>query len=177
MNAHPKLLSGVVVLLAAAICPVAWAQSPSLDSLSIMPPAPTIADAVLVQAGGTHNTSGNPTIRTESRRIGNDIRMDVLIEETFVGAPPQINPWTQTVNFGTLPAGAYNVDARLFWRERAISPEFPDPWPFPDSFGLPLFPNANGMLSATFAVVPEPSTALWLAAGLLGFVAVRFRRT
>jgi hypothetical protein len=172
MYAHCKRLVGAALLLVATSPLSARGQSPSLDSLSFLPPAPTVADDVMIQAGGTHNTSGGPAIRTESRRIGNDIRMDVLIEETFVGAPPQINPWTQSVNFGTLPAGTYNVDARLFWRERAISPPFPDPWQFPDTFGLPLFPNANGRLTGTFTVVPEPSAAMLLVVGLVGLSVV-----
>jgi hypothetical protein len=150
--------------------PVARAQSPSLDSLSILPSAPTVAVDVMAQVGGIYNTSGSPNIRTEIRRIATEIRLDVLIDELPVGAPAQMNPWSRTVSLGLLPAGTYSVDARLFWTYRFVEPQFPTPWLFPDAFGEPLRPGSNGRLTVMFTVVPEPSavTLLVIAMTLLG---------
>jgi hypothetical protein len=165
------------VALLGIVAGPAWAQSPSLDSLGILPPLPTTAVDVMAQVGGTHNTSGQPTIRTELRRIDSDIRLDILIDEFFVGAPAVIEPWSRTESLGILPIGTYILDARLFWVERGIGPSFPDPWPFPDSFGLPLSPGANGMQSMTFTVVPEPSTVLLMLGVAMGVFAGVHRYT
>jgi hypothetical protein len=174
MFAHLNRLLGIV-LLGIVISP-ARAQSPSLDSLGILPLVPTTTVDVMATVGGTHNTSGQPNIRTELRRIGNDIRLDVLIDEFFVGAPPRIEPWSRTEGLGMLPAGTYNLDARLFWVERGIGSTFPDPWPFPDTFGLPLGPGSNGMLTTTFTVVPEPSTLLATMCAVISVLATLRQR-
>jgi hypothetical protein len=174
MYVHPYRLFGSALL--GIVATHAWAQSPSLDSLNILPPAPATTVDIMAQVGGTHNTSGQPNIRTELRQTANDIRLDVLIDELFVGAPAMIEPWSRTLSLGMLPIGTYNLDARLFWVERGIGPAFPDPWPFPDSFGLPLRPGSNGMLSTTFTVVPEPSAVLLVTGAAIGVLATIRRR-
>jgi hypothetical protein len=155
----------------------ARAQSPSLDSLLILPT--NLSHAVEVQAslGGTVNISGAPIVRTESLRLSNNIWVDVLIDELPVAAPPVIAPWSATESLGMLPVGTYNVRARLFWDSRIGSvSSFPTPWTFPDSYGQPLFPNANGLLTTTFMVVPEPScTGLIVGASLACWRAFRPR--
>jgi len=169
MNTIPRRLVAVAVFGAVLPAVEAFAQSPSLDSLAILPPSPTISSDVVAQLGGIVNNSGGPIIRTESRRQNNAIRVDILIDELPVGAPPQMVPWSQGQNVGMLPSGTYNLTARLFWDFRSgLTSSFPDPWTFPDTYGSPLSPSANGMLTATFTVVPEPLGSALAGVGIAG---------
>jgi hypothetical protein len=122
------------------------------------------------------NNAGSPIIRLESRRLANDILLDVLIDELPVLAPPIIVPWMRTENLGILPAGTYNLTARLIWDYR-IGPNspFPDPWPFPDSDDPPLFPGPTATLMTTFTVVPEPTGVTLVLCGAMGMAAMRRR--
>jgi hypothetical protein len=168
----------VIALLSLTPSSLATAQSPSLDTLLILPVNPSTATNVVAQVGGIVNTSGGPIIRTESRRFANDIRLDVLIDELPVLAPPQMNPWSDFESFGMLPAGTYNVTARLFWDYRSgPASSFPDPWTFPDSYGQPLRPGSNGMLTTAFTVIPEPfGFAIIAQAAICGAALLRRRR-
>jgi hypothetical protein len=151
----------LAVALAMLAFSEAAAQSPSLDALNVLPPSPTTSDNVQAQVGGVHNVSGAPIIRTEWRRLGSDIRLDVLIDELPVLAPALMLPYSRQQDFGALPAGVYTLTARLFWDYRfGTLSSFPDPWLFPDAYGQPLTPGSNGTLTSAFAVVPEPSVAI-----------------
>jgi hypothetical protein len=80
MNTSLNRLVGAVLVV--VLSP--WglhAQSPSLDTLIISPSNPNPSTDVLANVGGIVNISGFPIILTESRRINNDIRLDVLIDE------------------------------------------------------------------------------------------------
>jgi len=156
----------------------ARAQSPSLDTLLILPTNPTPANDVLANLGGNVNITGTPILRTESRRVNDDIRVDVLIDELPVLAPAQIVPWSEIESLGMLPVGTYNVTARLFWDYR-VGPNssFPTPWTFPDSYGRPLNSSANGLLATTFTVVPEPSAAELAGGTALACLCAHRRRT
>jgi hypothetical protein len=158
MNRSPSRRLTLALALALVSAVDARAQSPSLDTLLLLPTNPTPAVDVLANLGGSVNISGLPIVRTESRRVDTDIRVDVLIDEFPVLAPPVIAPWSELESLGMLPVGTYNVTARLFWDYR-VGPNssFPTPWTFPDSFGQPLNPSSNGLLTTTFTVVPEPS--------------------
>jgi hypothetical protein len=174
MYALIKRLFAIAIIIMLALTFDANAQSPSLDSLLVLSPTSTTADDVTAQVGGTHNTSGSPIIRTEWRRLNNDIRLDVLIDELPVLAPAMIEPWSRTENFGMLPVGTYDLEARLFWDYRSgPNSSFPDPWTFPDTYGQPLFLGANRTLVTTFTVVPEPSAVLLLLGGGVALAARR----
>src|SRR5688572_19018185 len=101
----PLMYAYITRLLAIALlgilAPVhALAQSPSLDSLLILPPSPNPSTEVLANLGGIVNMTGMPNIRTESRRIDNDIRVDVLIDESGVLAPAVMVPWMENESLG-----------------------------------------------------------------------------
>jgi hypothetical protein len=173
MNAQFKCAFTVALFAARA----ANAQSPSLDTLLILPSNPSTTTDVVAQVGGIVNVSGDPIILTESRRVNNDIRLDVLIDELPVLAPAQMLPWSDYQSFGMLPAGTYNVTARLFWDWRSgPNSSFPVPWTFPDSYGLELRPGSNGTLSTTFTVVPEPHGVALMGVAILAVRAARRRR-
>jgi hypothetical protein len=173
MNTSFNRVLGIVLLVVLPPLGV-HAQSPSLDTLLILPPNPNTLTDVLANVGGIVNISGLPIILTESRRINNDIRLDVLIDELPVLAPAVMAPWSASESFGTLPAGTYNVTARLFWDYRSgPNSSFPQPWTFPDSYGEPLRPGSNGTLMTTFTVVPEPTAVLLASCGAIGLQVLR----
>jgi PEP-CTERM motif len=149
----------------------AWAQI-TLESLSVAPPAPTTADSVIASVGGMVNVWDTTNFRTEWKREGTDIFVDVL--DDFVPAPPefvpQMVPYTEQAALGNLPAGTYDLTARLFALHRQLPGEssFPDPWTFPA-----IHDGLVGTLATTFTVVPEPSSLVLAMAGAL----LLFRRS
>lgn len=147
-----------------------WAASASaqvtLESLSVAPPARTTADSVIASVGGMVNRLELPNFRTEWKREGTDILVDVLHD--FIPAPPvfpsiEMIPYTEDVTLGNLPAGTYDLTARLFSLHRQLPGEspFPDPWTFPT-----IHDGLVGTLATTFTVVPEPSSLVLAIAGL-----------
>jgi hypothetical protein len=89
------------------------AQAPTLQSLNIQPAAPTAVDAILASISGTVNLSGSPIIRTESRRVGSDILLDVLIDELPVAAPAQIVPCSRDTSLGLLPVHSWGFPTKM----------------------------------------------------------------
>jgi hypothetical protein len=134
-----------------------------LDTLSIAPPNPTITDNIVASAGGMVNVSDLPDFRTEWKREGNNILMDILHDFVAAGAPPQMLPYSEQAVLGTLPAGTYDLTARLFSSFRDFPPPtYEQPWTFP-SMDLRL----RSTLSTTVTVVPEPSSLSLAIAGIL----------
>jgi hypothetical protein len=144
-----------------------WVASASaqvtLDSLSIAPSNPTTADSIIASAGGMVNVSDIPAFLTLWKRDANSILVDVLHDYVPAGAPPQMLPYTQQAALGTLPAGTYDLTARLFSTFRDFPPPtYEQPWTFP-----PSDIRLKSTLSTTFTVVPEPSSVAIAMAGVL----------
>jgi hypothetical protein len=134
-----------------------WALSASaqvtLETLSVAPPNPTTSDNIVASAGGMVNVSDLPTFTTLWKIEGETILMDVLHDYVPAGAPPQFFPYTEQAMLGNLPAGTYNLSARLFSTFRDFPPPtYEQPWTFP-----PMDIRLRSTLSTTFTVVPEPS--------------------
>jgi hypothetical protein len=150
-------------------CASASAQV-TLETLRITAPDPPIAENWVAGIHGYANVSDLPNFRTEWKRDGTDIRMDVLHDFIAAGAPPQMIPYTEEAVLGNLPAGTYDLTGRLFSLHRQIPDEspFPDPWTFPDSHDGFVY-----SLTMAFTVVPEPSS---LVLAMVGAVLILRRR-
>lgn len=158
-----RFLFGPVVLLAIAgwwVPGSSVGQSPTLDSIEVLPPPPILpSDMVEVEVAGTVNVSGSPVFHSFWQRTGSDIQVDLVDVEEVVGAPPQIEPYLETVSIGSLAAGDYDLTVRLFWTFTGED-TIPDPWDFPDAFGREFGINEPGplVLQSSFIVIPEPAT-------------------
>lgn len=134
------------------------AQLPRIESIDVQPFDPTLADPVTLSISGMIDTvTGAQIIRSPWRIENTDILLDLLLVEFAVGAPPVPDPFTDQTEIGFLPAGSYNVTARVFRviGDPALDP-FPELWEFPDTF---MDDEPYDTMTAQFTVVPEPSSA------------------
>ena len=156
----------------------AKAQPPTLDAIEVLPLGPISAlDWVEVEARGTVNVSGFPTFQSFWQRNGAEILVDLLDVELPTLAPPVFEPYSETVEIGTLPAGNYDLTVRLFYVFEGEDP-IPNPWDFPDTFGLAFDAGDPGplTLNTSFVVVPEPSSLALIAAFMVTSVGISQRR-
>ena len=153
------------------------AQLPRIESIDVQPSNPTLADPVTLSISGMIDTvTGAQIIRSPWRIENTDILLDLLLVKFAVGAPPVPGPFTDQTEIGFLPAGSYNVTARVFrvFGDPALDP-FPELWEFPDTF---MDDEPHDTMTAQFTVVPEPSSACLalLAAVTLTFFSRKRRR-
>lgn len=153
----------------------AIAQTPTLDTIEILPSTPSTTDDISVELSGMVNDTGMPVFHGFWSRTGQDILVDLLDVEIPTLAPPVIVPYQEQVQIGQLPVGDYNVTARLFWAYDSVV--IPDPWEFPDTFGVGLGgPELAPLtLTTTFRVVPEPSS-LFISLSACATMLFGFRR-
>lgn len=177
-DAIQPILSGLGWAISALLLlqpQVTMAQTPSLDAIVILPSTPSTMDDISVELSGMVNNTGSPVFHGFWSRTGQDILVDLLDVEGLTLAPPVIVPYQEQVPIGQLPAGEYNVTARLFWAFNSVV--IPDPWEFPDTFGN-QFGTANPgplTLTTTFRVVPEPSS-LFISLSVCSMMFLGFRR-
>ena len=168
MSAH-LTFRGVSLGLVTLLAITAWsvpgssvAQSPTLDSIEVLPPPPILpSDIVEVEVAGTVNVSGSPVFHSFWRQSGSEIQVDLVDMEEGVLAPAVIEPYLETVSIGSLAPGDYDLTVRLFWTFTFEDP-IADPWDFPDAFGREFEIDEPGpsVLRSSFTVVPEPASAL-----------------
>jgi hypothetical protein len=155
-------VAGIALLLLLSKRPVS--AQVTLTELSVEPPVPTTTDNIVASVSGMVNVSESPAFFVLWKREASSILVDVLHDFIGAGAPPVIYPYTAHPVIGSLPAGDYNLTARLFSSVRDFPPPtYEQPWRFPAS-DIRL----KSTLSTTFTVVPEPATiALSIASVLL----------
>jgi hypothetical protein len=133
----------------------------TLETVAIAPSSPTTADSIVASAGGMVNVSEFPAFFILWKRDANNILVDVLHDFVGAGAPPFMIPYTGQAVIGNLPAGNYNLTARLFSSFRDFPPPtYDQPWNFP-----PSDIRLKRTLSTAFTVVPEPSSLVLIIVG------------
>lgn len=113
-----------------------------ITSVSINPPQPTTTDFIsIITAGveGSRPVGITPVLTI----IENNIVLDLSME---VGILQVVTPWSHTENIGYLPAGIYNLEVNAIYS-----------------------PTATQTFSTSFEVVPEPTSLLLFATGIVLF--------
>lgn len=149
-----------ILIFMALMCFTGSIYGIELDAISVVPPTPDPFDDIELNVTGTFDHSLAQTIqRAPWQRIGNEIHVDLLVIELPLEAPSIPAPFEQPVDLGQLPAGEYEVTARVFI---TYPGPYPDPWTFPNEFAgrTPV-----DTLEYKFVVIPEPNTFSLLVLG------------
>ncbi len=152
----------------------ASAQAADIQSTTIVPSNPTIADVVAAETGVLFSGADYTFSDALCGREGSEILVDLLFEQ---GIPilPVMYASQASVDVGQLPAGTYDLTVRLF-----VDPYFHDA-PFHDvsTYENPWHPLPDITLmdveTTSFMVVPEPMTIWAFAACGLTLMRRRWR--
>ena len=123
-----------------------------IDSVTIIPPAPTDTTPITVDVDGTSGSGPVIVLGSDFTRNGNQLMMDIDLE---IGLLTVVTPWTHQRDIGLLPPGTYDLTVTATARQGPGT-------------GLDA-----GRRQVTFTVVPEPAA---LAPAALAVLALSRRR-
>ena len=116
----------------------------TITDVSILPEEPTIIDLITIATFGIEG-SGPVTINdSDFSASDTTLELDIFIT---VGHFAVITPWLHSEDIGFLPVGTYDLTVSTF-----------------DKFD----PTFNDTFSTTFEVIPEPTSILLFATGMMG---------
>jgi len=120
-----------------------------ITDVEITPAEPTMEDIISIVTSGVEGAGAVFVTDTDFRTDGTSLELDIFLD---VGVFPALTPWSHSEYIGTLREGMYDLTVRT--------------WELPD---------ITDTYSITFDVVPEPTTVLLLAMGILGIRANKYK--
>lgn len=145
MRVLPSLAAVLPALLVLAH-PVAGQTVGRIDSVTIIPPAPTDMTPITVDVDGTSGSGPVTILGSDFTRDGNRLALDIDLE---IGPLTVVTPWTHLRDIGLLPPGTYDLTVTATARTG-------------QKMGLDA-----GRHQSTFTVVPEPAALAPMALALL----------
>ena len=136
-----------VVLVGMTFACMADSAEAAITDVHLLTEEPTMNDVITIVTSGVESCS--PVFITDSVFHAEETALELNIF-LFVGPYTVVTPWSHSQDIGTLPAGLYELTVRTF-----------------------EVPNITDTYSMTFEVVPEPTTVLLLALGVIGIRVIK----
>jgi len=115
----------------------------TITDVYILPEEPTIDDAITISVSGVEPYGGVSITDSVFNVDGTSLGLDLYLT---LGLSPVLTPWSYSEDIGSLPMGTYELSVNTIFESE------------------PIF---NDTYFKSFEIVPEPSTVLLLALGIL----------
>ena len=146
-----------VLVFVAFVCVTNSAKATvSITDVYIMPEVPMVVDVITIFTSGSASQGSSWVDHTEFSMVDTSLQLDLFLD---MGILFMASYWSYSEEISPLPAGTYTLTVRAFG----------------PSYVPPYYGDLEDTYTVDFTVVPEPSTFVILAAGLVSFRS-RFRR-
>ena len=132
--------------------PAAAQSLGTIDSVTIIPPAPTDADPITVQVDGTASSGPVTILGSDVTREGNHLDLVVRLD---LGNLTVLTPWSHTHEIGLLPPGSYSLTATALAEGQSAGTRQVSFTVVPEPAALPLLAVA-GLMLARRRLAPRP---------------------